>query len=47
MHLAAAAATLPAVSSIALAVDYPTRPVRIVVGYAAAGPYFCPAAARP
>src|SRR5215469_14382051 len=34
LHLAAAAATLPTVSSIALAVDYPTRPVRIVVPYA-------------
>jgi tripartite-type tricarboxylate transporter receptor subunit TctC len=33
LHLAAAAATLPAVSSIAQAVDYPTRPVRLVVGY--------------
>jgi tripartite-type tricarboxylate transporter receptor subunit TctC len=33
LHLAAAAATLPAASSIALAVDYPTRPVHLVVGY--------------
>jgi len=33
LHLAAAATTLPAVSSIALAVDYPTRPVHLVVGY--------------
>jgi len=33
LHLATAAATLPAVSSIALAVNYPTRPVHLVVGY--------------
>src|SRR5262249_52626659 len=33
LHLAAAAATLPAVSNIALAVNYPTRPVHLVVGY--------------
>jgi tripartite-type tricarboxylate transporter receptor subunit TctC len=33
LHLGAAAATLPAVSSIARAVDYPTRPVHLVVGY--------------
>jgi tripartite-type tricarboxylate transporter receptor subunit TctC len=33
LHLAAAATTLPALSSIALAVDYPTRPVHLVVGY--------------
>jgi len=33
LHLAAAAAALPAVSSIALAVNYPTRPVHLVVGY--------------
>jgi hypothetical protein len=31
--LAAAATTLPAVSNIALAVDYPTRPVHLVVGF--------------
>ena len=35
LHLAAAATTLPAVSRIALAVDYPTRPVHLVVGYPA------------
>jgi tripartite-type tricarboxylate transporter receptor subunit TctC len=35
LHLAAAAATLPAVSSIALAVDYPTRPVHLIVGFPA------------
>ena len=33
LHLAAAATTLPALSSIALAVDYPTRSVHLVVGY--------------
>src|SRR6516164_11003292 len=33
LHLAAAAAALPAVSSIALAANYPTRPVHLVVGY--------------
>ena len=33
LHLAAAATTLPALSSIALAVNYPTRPVHLVVGY--------------
>ena len=33
LHLAAAATALPAVSSIALAVNYPTRPVHLVVGY--------------
>ena len=39
LHLAAGAAALPAVSRIAWAQTYPTRPVRIVVGFApAAGP---------
>jgi len=33
LRLAAAATTLPTVSRIALAVDYPTRPVHLVVGY--------------
>jgi tripartite-type tricarboxylate transporter receptor subunit TctC len=37
LHLAAAAAALPAMSRIARAQAYPTRPVRIVVGYAAGG----------
>src|SRR5262249_3491376 len=37
LHLAAGAAALPAVSRIALAQTYPTRPVRIVVGFAAGG----------
>src|SRR5882757_8078374 len=35
LHLAAAAVALPAVSRIARAQAYPTRPVRIVVGLAA------------
>ena len=35
LHLAAGAAALPAVSRIAWAQAYPTRPVRIVVGFAA------------
>jgi tripartite-type tricarboxylate transporter receptor subunit TctC len=35
LHLAAGAAALPAVSRIASAQAYPTRPVRIVVGFAA------------
>ena len=38
LHLASGAATLPAVSRIAWAQAYPTRPVRILVGYAAGGP---------
>jgi hypothetical protein len=38
LHLAAGAATLPAVSRIVWAQAYPTRPVRILVGYAAGGP---------
>jgi tripartite-type tricarboxylate transporter receptor subunit TctC len=37
LHLAAGAVALPAISRIALAQDYPTRPVRIVVGYPAGG----------
>ena len=35
LHLAAGAAALPAVSRIAWAQTYPTRPVRIIVGFAA------------
>jgi len=35
LHLAAGAAVLPAVASIAAAQTYPTRPVRLVVGFAA------------
>jgi tripartite-type tricarboxylate transporter receptor subunit TctC len=37
LHLAAGAAALPAVSRIANAQSYPTRPVRIVVGFTAGG----------
>jgi tripartite-type tricarboxylate transporter receptor subunit TctC len=37
LHLAAGAAALPAVSRIAKAQTYPSRPVRIVVGFAAGG----------
>jgi tripartite-type tricarboxylate transporter receptor subunit TctC len=35
LHLAAGAAALPAVSCIAWALDYPSRPVRFVVGFPA------------
>src|SRR5262245_1190676 len=34
LHLAAGAAALPAVSRIARAQAYPTRPVRIIIGFA-------------
>jgi tripartite-type tricarboxylate transporter receptor subunit TctC len=37
LHLAAGAAALPAVSRIARAQTYPTRPVRIIVGFPPAG----------
>src|SRR5262244_3080838 len=37
LHLAAGAAALPAASRISWAQTYPTRPVRLVVGYAAGG----------
>src|SRR5712691_1206247 len=37
LHLAAGAAALPAVSRIARAQTYPTRPVRIIVGTAPGG----------
>src|SRR5262245_47163274 len=37
LHLAAGAAVLPTVSRVALAQAYPTKPVRIVVGFAAGG----------
>jgi tripartite-type tricarboxylate transporter receptor subunit TctC len=33
LHLAAGAAALPVISHFAWALDYPTRPVRIIVGY--------------
>jgi len=35
LHLAAGAAALPAVSDIARAQAYPTRPVRIIIGFPA------------
>src|SRR5438874_1163851 len=38
LHLAASAAALPTVSRVAWAQAYPTRPVRIIVGFAAGGP---------
>src|SRR5215471_13075848 len=37
LNLTASAAALPALSRLALAQTYPTRPVRIVVGYPAGG----------
>jgi tripartite-type tricarboxylate transporter receptor subunit TctC len=37
MHLAAGAAALPAVSRAAWAQAYPSRPARIIVGFAPAG----------
>jgi tripartite-type tricarboxylate transporter receptor subunit TctC len=37
LHLAATAAAIPAASRIALAQTYPTRPVRLIVGFTAGG----------
>ena len=37
LHLAAGAASLPAVSRIARAQAYPTRPIRLIVGFSAGG----------
>jgi tripartite-type tricarboxylate transporter receptor subunit TctC len=38
LQLTAGATALPAVPRLARALDYPSRPVRLIVGYAAAGP---------
>src|SRR5262245_10932859 len=38
LHLAAGAAALPAVSHVAWAQTYPSRPVRWIVGYLPGGP---------
>src|SRR6185295_7906219 len=38
LHLAASAAALPAVSGLARAQAYPTRPVRIIIGFPPGGP---------
>src|SRR6267154_1754874 len=38
LRLAAGAAALPAVARVAGAQAYPTRPVRLIVGFAAGGP---------
>src|SRR5690242_3599667 len=37
LRLAASAAGLPVIPRVALAQDYPTRPVRIIVGFAPGG----------
>jgi tripartite-type tricarboxylate transporter receptor subunit TctC len=37
LHLAASAVALPAVSRIAQAQSYPTRPVHLIVGFAPGG----------
>src|ERR1700675_1279788 len=39
LHLAAGAVALPAVSRIAHAQAYPTKPVRLIVGFAAGGTF--------
>jgi tripartite-type tricarboxylate transporter receptor subunit TctC len=38
LHMTAGAAALPVVSRVAWAQAYPTRPVRVIVSYAAGGP---------
>ena len=37
LHLATGAAALPVISRFAAAQDYPTRPVRLIVGFAPGG----------
>jgi tripartite-type tricarboxylate transporter receptor subunit TctC len=37
LYVAAGAAALPSLSLVAAAHDYPTRPIKIVVGFAAGG----------
>jgi tripartite-type tricarboxylate transporter receptor subunit TctC len=39
LHLAAGAAALPTVSRIARAQAYPSRPVRLIVGFTAGGAF--------
>ena len=39
LHLAVGAAALPITARIALALDYPSRPVHLIVGFAAGGGY--------
>ena len=38
LHLAAGAVAVPTLPRVALALDYPTRPVHLMVGFAAGGP---------
>ena len=38
LHLAAGAAAVPTFPHFASAQDYPTRPVQLIVGFAAGGP---------
>jgi tripartite-type tricarboxylate transporter receptor subunit TctC len=37
LHLAAGAAALPTIARVAMAQSYPTRPVRLIVGFAPGG----------
>ena len=37
LHLGAGAAALPVASRVAMAEAYPSRPVRVIVGFAAGG----------
>jgi tripartite-type tricarboxylate transporter receptor subunit TctC len=39
LHLAAGAAALPGVARVAFAQAYPSRPVHLIVGFAAGGGY--------